>query len=49
MSETMDRFVPRADVCERHEIIVRAPAELVFDVAEHLERESITPRPQLLA
>ncbi len=41
MSESIDRFIYRPDVRERHETIVRAPAELVFEVAEHFNLESI--------
>jgi hypothetical protein len=41
MSATIDRFIPSAEVRLRHETIVRAPAALVFDVAEHLEIDSI--------
>lgn len=41
MSKSIDRFISNADVRERHETIVRAPAELVFEVAEHFNLESI--------
>ena len=41
MGETIDRFLPTADVRERHEVLVHAPAELVFDVAEHFELHSV--------
>ncbi len=41
MSEIIDRFTFKPDVRERHETIVRAPAELVFEVAEHFNLESI--------
>lgn len=41
MSESIDRFISKPDVRERHETIVRAPAELVFEVAEHFNLESI--------
>lgn len=41
MSETIDRFLPDADVRERHETLIHAPAGLVFDVAEHFELHSI--------
>lgn len=37
----LDRFVPRPDVRERHEITVRAPAALVLDVARNFDPESI--------
>jgi len=39
--DTIDRFLPRADIAEDHAITVRAPAALVFEVAEGLELESI--------
>jgi hypothetical protein len=41
VSETIDRFLPEADVRERWEAVVHAPAWLLFDVAEHFEIESI--------
>lgn len=41
MQESIDRFIPTADVRERHETIVRAPAGLVFDVAENFAMESL--------
>ena len=41
MGEIIDRFLPTADVRERHEVLVHAPAELVFDVAEHFELHSV--------
>jgi len=41
MSETIDRFLPVADVRERHQTLVHAPAGLVFDVAERFELQSI--------
>jgi len=37
----VDRFMPTADVAERHEILIHAPADLVFDVAEHFDIQSI--------
>ncbi len=37
----IDQFMPRADYRERHETIVRAPADLVFDVAQHFDLQSI--------
>ena len=36
-----DRFIPVADVTERHETLVRAPASLVFDVAVHFDMQSL--------
>jgi len=35
------RFIGEADVAERHEILVRAPAPLVFEVAEHFDMQAI--------
>lgn len=35
------RSFDRADVCERHDTIVRAPASLVFDTAEHFDLLSV--------
>ncbi len=42
-SDHLDRFLPRADVRERHEVVVRAPADLVFDLARHLDLRSVAP------
>ena len=41
VSATIDRFVPAPDVRLVHEILVYAPAALVFDVAEHFALDSI--------
>jgi hypothetical protein len=41
MSGTLDRFLPVADVRERHETLVHAPAALVFEVAEQFPLQSI--------
>ena len=41
MQESIDRFIPEADVRERHETTVHAPAELVFDVAENFDMNTI--------
>ena len=43
MSQFIDRFIPKsnADVIERHETTVRAPATVVFEVAEGFDLESI--------
>lgn len=38
----IDQFMPRADYRERHETIVRAPADVVFDVAQHFDLQSIS-------
>lgn len=40
-SRSIDRFLPRPDVSERYELDVRAPAELVFEVAERFDLPSI--------
>jgi hypothetical protein len=37
----IDRFMPGADVTECHETLVRAPADLVFEVAQRFDLESI--------
>jgi hypothetical protein len=37
----LDRFLPKADVRERHEILVHAPPELVLDTAKELDLRSI--------
>jgi hypothetical protein len=37
----IDQFIGRADVTERHQTLVRAPAPLVFDVAEHFDLQAI--------
>jgi hypothetical protein len=37
----LDRFLPHADVRERHEILVHAPADLVLDTARRSDPESI--------
>jgi hypothetical protein len=37
----IDRFLPRADIAKRHETLVRAPADMVFDVAERFDLQSI--------
>jgi hypothetical protein len=41
MSVVLDRFIPHPDVRERHEITIRAPTELVLDVARHVDMQSI--------
>lgn len=38
----LDAFVPHPDVRERHETIVHAPADLVFDVARRFDIQSIS-------
>ena len=37
----LDAFIPRPDVRERHELLVRAPAALVFSTAAGLDMQSI--------
>jgi hypothetical protein len=37
----IDRFLGRADAVERYQVLVRAPAELVYDVAEKFDLPSI--------
>lgn len=39
--ESIDRFMAKADVRERHETLVRAPAPLVFALAERFDLQSI--------
>ena len=39
--QTIDRFILKGDVCERHETIVRAPAAVVFETAERFDLQSI--------
>ena len=41
MESSIDRFLPRADVSESHEILVRAPASEVFEVAEGFDLPSV--------
>src|SRR5438034_10580047 len=38
----INRFMPHADIRERHETLVRAPADVVFDVAQHFDVQSIS-------
>jgi hypothetical protein len=37
----IERFMPHADVRERYEVLVRAPADLVFDVAWSFDLQAI--------
>jgi hypothetical protein len=37
----IERFMPHADVRERYEVLVRAPADLVFDVAWNFDLQAI--------
>jgi hypothetical protein len=41
MAAALDAFIPTPDIRERHAILVRAPAELVFDVARHFDMASL--------
>jgi hypothetical protein len=41
MPVPIERFVPRPDVRERHEITIRAPAALVYEVAHGFDMQSI--------
>ena len=42
-ADRLDRFLPRADVRERHEIVIHAPAGLVFDLARSYDLRSRAP------
>lgn len=37
----LDEFLPAPDARERHAVVVRAPADLVYDVARHFDLRSI--------
>ena len=37
----LDRFMPRPEVQERHEALIKAPATLVFDVAMQIDPQAI--------
>jgi hypothetical protein len=37
----LDPFFPRADIARHHEILIHAPAALVFDVARNFDLHSI--------
>jgi hypothetical protein len=41
MPDPLDAFIPTPDVRERRSTLVRAPAELVFDVARHFDMASL--------
>ena len=41
MSAVLDRFIPRFDVRERHEVTIKAPASLVLEVARSFDMQSI--------
>jgi hypothetical protein len=41
MSRLIDRYIPDAEIRERHSTIVAAPADLVFDVASEMDLWSI--------
>ena len=40
-SSALDRFVPEPEITERFETTVRAPADLVMDVAAHFDMQSL--------
>lgn len=40
-ASTLDRFIPRPDVRERHEGLIKAPATTVLDVAMHFDLQGI--------
>ncbi len=42
-ADRLDGFLPRADVRERHEVVIRAPAALVLDVAKGFGLRSLAP------
>jgi hypothetical protein len=42
MPVALDRFIPRPDAGHRHEITVRAPADLVLHVARNFDMQSIS-------
>jgi hypothetical protein len=37
----LDAFIPEPDICERHEIVIRAPAKLTLDTARNFDMQSI--------
>lgn len=41
MPTLIDEFIPHAEIAERHETFVAAPADLVFDVAMEIDLRSI--------
>jgi len=41
LSAVLDRFIPRFDVRERHEITIKAPAGVVLEVARSFDMQSI--------
>ena len=41
MPAPLDRFLPRADVRKRHELVVHAPAPLVLETAREFDALSI--------
>ena len=42
-SRLIERFIPHADVRECHETLVHASADIVFDVAERFDLQSVPP------
>lgn len=41
MPELIDRFIPRAEVAERHQVVVAAPADVVFKTASAMHMRSV--------
>ena len=39
----LERFIPKPEVTARHEILIRAPAEIVMDVARNMDMQSVPP------
>ena len=41
MMALIEEFIPRAEIAERHETVVAAPADIVFQVASEMDLRSI--------
>lgn len=41
MTPLLDRFIPQPDVRERFEIVIKAPPDLVFEVASNFDMQSL--------
>ncbi len=41
MSVLLDQFIAKPDMCERHRTLVRAPADLVLEVARNFDLQSV--------
>jgi hypothetical protein len=41
VTDLIDEFIPRAEIAERHETVVAAPADLVFEIATQMDLRSI--------